>query len=217
MDLGFTGEVADLYHKYRRGYPPEAIDAIAKAFQLTEDDLAIDLGCGTGQVTAKLAQRVRAVIGVDPSPDMLARAQKEYTHPKNAVWLLGADTDIPHLAAAIGERSVKVITVGQALHWMDHESLFQAAKPLIQDNGGIAILANGTPLWLQNTAWSHALREVMEQWLDTKLTYACGTDELSQRKYAKALTNAGYTTTRTTVEYPPFREHVRVVVVTAIR
>jgi SAM-dependent methyltransferase len=201
MDLGFTGEVADLYHKYRRGYPPAAIDAIVKAFQLTEDDLAIDLACGTGQIAVPLAAEVRAVIGVDPSPDMLARAQKESSHIKNAVWLLAADTDIPHLTSVLGERSVKVITVGQALHWMDHESLFKAARPLIQDKGGIAILTNGTPLWLQNTTWSQALRAVMEEWLDTKLSYACGTDELSQRKYVKALTSAGYAVNRAKVEY----------------
>jgi SAM-dependent methyltransferase len=109
--------------------------------------VVVDLGCGTGQLTVPLAARVRAVIGVDPSPDMLSRARREAPGSKNAVWFLGADTDLPHLANLLGERSVAAITIGQALHWMDHETLFRAVKPLLRPGGGIAVVTNGTPLW----------------------------------------------------------------------
>jgi hypothetical protein len=34
MELGFGGEVADLYHRYRHGYPGAVIDALAGAFGL---------------------------------------------------------------------------------------------------------------------------------------------------------------------------------------
>jgi len=71
MDLGFGGEVADLYHSYRHGYPSAAIDVLAEAFGLTAQDMVVDVGCGTGQLTLPIARRVRAVIGVDPEPDML--------------------------------------------------------------------------------------------------------------------------------------------------
>jgi len=201
MDLGFSGEVTDFYHKYRRGYPAAAIDAVARTLHLTEDDIAIDLGCGTGQVTVPLAARVRAVVGIDPSPDMLARARKEAHDKTNVLWLLGADTDLPHLAMVVGEQSVAAITVGQALHWMDHETLFRAAKPLLRPGGGIAILTNGTPLWQQPADWSRALRAVMEEWLGTSLSYACGTDEQTQEAYADALASAGYDVTRAAVDY----------------
>lgn len=36
----------------------------------------MDLGCGTGQLALLMAGRVRAVIGVDPEPDMLQRARQ---------------------------------------------------------------------------------------------------------------------------------------------
>jgi ubiquinone/menaquinone biosynthesis C-methylase UbiE len=75
-DLGFGGEVAGFYHQYRRGYPQAVIDALMSAFALTSDDVVIDLGCGTGQLTLPIASRVRAVAGVDPEPDMLARARR---------------------------------------------------------------------------------------------------------------------------------------------
>ncbi|GAA5189801.1 hypothetical protein GCM10023322_43330 [Rugosimonospora acidiphila] len=74
MSLGFGGEVAGYYARYRRGYPPAAVDAIVKAFALGTDDVVLDLGCGTGQLTLPLAERVRAV--VDPEPDMLVLARR---------------------------------------------------------------------------------------------------------------------------------------------
>lgn len=103
-DLGFGGEVAGSYHWYRRGYPPAVIDTLIGVFALTGDDVVIDLGCGTGQLTLPIAGQVRAVAGVDPEPDMLARARQAAAEQgvRNASWLLGADTDIPALAALLG-------------------------------------------------------------------------------------------------------------------
>src|SRR5687768_3007484 len=102
MAQGFGGEVATYYARYRRGYPAAAIDAIASAFDLTVDDLVVDLGCGTGQLTVPLAERVRAVVGMDPEPDMLALARRSADRQgtANVCWLLGADADLPVLHAA---------------------------------------------------------------------------------------------------------------------
>jgi hypothetical protein len=44
VNLGFRGEVAEFYHRYRRGYPDAAIDALAGAFWLTGLDVVADLG-----------------------------------------------------------------------------------------------------------------------------------------------------------------------------
>jgi len=43
-DLGFWGEIADLYHRYRHGYPDAVLDAVAGMFGLTADDLVVDVG-----------------------------------------------------------------------------------------------------------------------------------------------------------------------------
>jgi SAM-dependent methyltransferase len=55
MDLGFGGEVADLYHRYRHGYPDAVIDVLEDAFNLNAQDLVLDLGCGTGQLVKRIA------------------------------------------------------------------------------------------------------------------------------------------------------------------
>jgi SAM-dependent methyltransferase len=203
VDLGFHGEMVDFYHRYRRGYPPAAIDALMRAFELTEDDIVVDLGCGTGQLTLPVAGRVRAVVGVDPEPDMLLRARQAAAERGvvNVSWMVGADTDMPALGRLLGDQAVGAVTIGQALHWMQHEELFRNLIPLPRRGGGVAVVTNGTPLWQQDTPWSRALRGWLEQWLGTKASAPCGTDEESQRRYRDSLAGTGFDVTATSIDY----------------
>jgi SAM-dependent methyltransferase len=202
-DLGFRGEVAGFYHLYRRGYPPAVIDRLIGAFSLTSDDVVIDLGCGTGQLALPIARRVRAVAGVDPEPDMLTRVRQAAAEQgvRNAAWVLGADTDIPALAALLGSRRAGAVTIGQALHWMRYRELIPALVPLLRPGGGIAVITNGTPMWLQDSPWSRALRGFLEQWLDTTLASTCGADDASQKRYRDTMTDAGLGVTGTRYDY----------------
>ncbi len=202
-DLGFGGEIADFYHQYRRGYPSVVIDGITGAFGLTGEDVVIDLGCGTGQLALPIARRVHAVVGMDPEPDMLARARRAAAEQDvtNASWVLGADTDIPALAALLGKRPVGAVTVGQALHWMRYDELIRSLVPLFRPGGGIAVITNGTPMWLQESPWSRALRGFLEKWLGQTLTRTCGTDDASQQRYRETMAEAGLDVTETRHDY----------------
>ncbi|WP_436988252.1 methyltransferase domain-containing protein [Streptomyces sp. enrichment culture] len=205
MTVGFSGEVAEYYAKFRRAYPEQALDFLQDYFSLTPEDSVLDLGCGTGQLALPLAHRVRSVIGMDPEPDMLhlAREAAGERGVRNATWVLGADTDIPALGTLLGHASSLAMTVvGQALHWMRHDELFRDLLPLFRAGGGIAVIANGAPLWLQDTAWSRALRTCLEQHFETELTASCGTADQDRIRYAQALEDAGFSDVRsTTVSY----------------
>jgi SAM-dependent methyltransferase len=203
MKRDFAGDAAAYYHRYRHGYPSAVIDALVSSFQLTGKDLIVDLACGTGQLTLPMARQVRAVIGVDVEPDMLehARQAARDADVRNVMWMLGADTDIPALRRLLGDGSVGAVTIAQALHWMNHQDLFEAVGPLLRPSGGVAVVTNGTPLWLQETDWSRALRDVLERWLGTTPTCACGTDEHSQRRYSEDLAAAGFDVVTTAVDY----------------
>lgn len=189
----------ELYHRYRRGYPPAVLDAVVAGFGLSHRDVVVDLGCGTGQLTVPMAARVRAVVGVDPEPDMLAQARRAAGDRGNVSWVLGSAADVPALGWALG--TLGAVTIGQALHWMDHARLFGELAPLIRPGGGIAVVANGIPLWLQDTSWSRALRGCLEGWLGHPLVNACGTDSASQRRYRAALTAAGFSVREVGVDY----------------
>ncbi|HEV2782475.1 MAG TPA: methyltransferase domain-containing protein [Actinophytocola sp.] len=203
MEPGFRGEVTDFYQRFRRGYPPAVVDHLVEAFALTRDDMALDIGCGTGQLTLPLAERVRAAVGLDPEPDMLwrARAAARDRRATNVSWLLGADTDLPALHALFGGRRLGAVTIAQALHWMDHGTLFPALAPMIRRNGGVAVVTNGKPLWQHDLAWSRALRDVLSGWLGAPLDRTCGTDAASQQRYREGLARAGFDVTTASVDY----------------
>lgn len=203
MDLGFGGEVAALYAQYRRGYPPEVVETIADAFRLGDGDTVLDLGCGTGQLSLALASRVRAVIGMDPEPDMLMRARQaaEARGVQNAAWMLGADHDVPIVRSLLGERGLGAVTIATAVHWMDRQRLFDAVRSLVRPGGGLAVITNGAPLWLQQNSWSPVLRACLEDWLGEPVDDACQTDETGRRLNAEALTTAGYAVTESVVSY----------------
>lgn len=199
----FSGRTAGYYAKFRRGYPPAAVDAIAEAFGLGVDDLVVDLGCGTGQLSLPLAARVRTVVGVDPEPDMLMLARRTaHEHVvANALWWLGADSDLPSLRRLVGDRSVGALTIALAIHWMDRDTVFRAIRPLLRPGGGIAVVTNGTPLWRQDTQWSRILSECLEQWTGQRPTGACQTDGAGRRLNREALASAGFRVAESSVDY----------------
>src|ERR687897_245061 len=139
MGLGFGGEVAAFYARVRRGYPAAVLGAVGAAFGLTADDVVVDLGCGTGQLALPLAGRTRAVVGMDPEPDMLviARGAADAGGVTNISWVLGADTDVPGLGVLLGQRSVAAVTIGTALHWIHPENLGPVAPSVKRQASGL--------------------------------------------------------------------------------
>ena len=69
---------------------------------------------------------------------MLARARQAAVEQgvTNASWVLGADTDLPALAALLGDRRAGAVTIGQALHWMAYRELIPALVPLLRPAAG---------------------------------------------------------------------------------
>ena len=203
LDLGFRGEVTDYYERYRRGYPEAVFDQLTDVFALTGDDVVLDLGCATGQLTLPMAPRVRAVIGMDPEPDMVGRGRAVAAERGlgNVSWVVGGDADVPALGALLGERSLGAVTIGQALHWMEPARLFRVLRPLLRPGGGVAVINNGRPIWLQDSGWSRALREFLEQWLGKELTRAFGSDDEGRATYRADLVEAGFTVHERSVEH----------------
>ena len=203
MDPGFGGEVATVYARYRRGYPPAVLDALVGAFGLTAGDVVLDLGCGTGQLTLPMAGRVRAVLGMDPEPDMLvlARRAAEERGVANAAWVLGADRDLPAVGAALGAAALGAVTIAVAVHWMDRDAVFRVVRPLLRPRGGVAVVTNGAPLWLQDTDWSRTAKEHLERLLGRTLAGTCQTDAAGRRRNRDALEAAGYRVVESEVGY----------------
>jgi SAM-dependent methyltransferase len=194
----FRGEVASFYARYRRGYPTAFTGMLARALRLGPDAVVADIGCGTGQLTIPLAGRARAVVGADPEPDMLALAAGAAAERgvTNVTWVLGSDAALPALATLAGGPVLDAVTVANAIHLMPERRLFAGAMTALKPGGGIAVIANGTPLWQQPSDWSRVVRQALEEWLDTRLESCCGTDQQARQGYRDAMLSAGLTDVR---------------------
>ena len=93
----------------------------------------VDLGCGTGNSTALLAQRwpQASLTGVDRSTEMLDRASQSGI---SAVWH-AAD-----IATWRPDKPVDLIFSNAALHWLDnHATLFPLLVGPLASNGALAV------------------------------------------------------------------------------
>jgi SAM-dependent methyltransferase len=108
--FGFRRQ-AGLYARYRRGYSPALFDAIESRTGTAAGRRAIDLGCGTGQVTRELTRRGWRTTGVDFSEPMLREARRVLAPP---AMLVRAGGEALPLRAA----STALVTCGTAFHWI---------------------------------------------------------------------------------------------------
>ncbi|MDQ2750636.1 MAG: class I SAM-dependent methyltransferase [Actinomycetota bacterium] len=201
MKGGFGGDVASYYAQYRRGYPVAVVDALVDTLGLSASDTIVDIGCGTGQLTLPLANRVGRAIGIDLEADMLRHADTAARERRtsNVEWILGSADDLVAIAAPYG--GVEAVTLANSIHLVDRAQLFAAARTALSPRGSLSIIANGHPLWLQDTAWSHALKTFLERWSGITLTGHCGTDDETRSAYRHEMTAVGYVVEEVRVDY----------------
>ena len=83
-----------------------------------------DLGCGTGRFSGPLARRFRAtVVGVDPSPSMLAQARKAV--PESVVFRRGSAECIP-----MGDGQADLVFMSQTWHHLRNTA--QASREMLR-------------------------------------------------------------------------------------
>ncbi len=173
MKSDFAGTTAQYYAEYRRDLPVEQTQALVDYVGLRADDIAVDLGCGTGQLAVPLATHCAAVIAIDPEPDMLAglRARRA----DRVLCVLGDDQDLRTFSAPV-TGPIGLVTIGNALHWMDERSTLSTAASLLRPDGAIAIVTQGPPLWLGPAPWQTKVRKSLER-LYGPVSGNCRTDQ----------------------------------------
>src|SRR5690349_3084219 len=70
------GAVADAYERGRSGYAPEAIARLETEIELGPGMRVLDLGAGTGKLTAMLAPSGAELVAVEPDPRMRERLER---------------------------------------------------------------------------------------------------------------------------------------------
>lgn len=194
MNPAFAGPTASHYRVYRRDVPDAVLDRLVEHVELTRDAVALDLGAGTGQVAVPLAARVGTVLAVEPEADMLAqlRQRGEEESVRNLLCLLASDREVAALLHTVGGGRCGLVTVANALHWMDAPALFEAAHQGLAPDGAIAVITHGVPLWLAEADWARALNAYLADWFGRPVTAGCGSDAAALRERQGQLAAAGF-------------------------
>ena len=116
------------YAAFRPSYPDALIRFVATAAPAR--DLAWDCATGSGQAAVPLAQWFHRVVATDASA-----AQLEHARSSSRVEYRIA----PDAASGLEAASVDLVTVAQALHWLDLEAFYPEVRRVLKPNGALAV------------------------------------------------------------------------------
>jgi len=125
------GAAAAAYAEHRPGY---AEAAVRWALGGREPVRVLDLGAGTGKLTATLVGLGAEVTAVEPDPDMLAELRRELPSVRS---LPGHAEEIP-----LADASTDAVLVGQALHWFELDRAIPEIARVLSPGGVLAALWN---------------------------------------------------------------------------
>jgi SAM-dependent methyltransferase len=144
---------ASTYGRFRRDYSTALYDAIAARTGPAAGRLAVDVGCGTGFVTASLARRGWRAVGVDLSAPMLGAARVALRDTP----LVRARAEAMPLRSAIAG----LVTAGTAFHWMSPSPTVAEVERVLAPGGWVAIFwrlpkPDGEPMGVVREALARA-------------------------------------------------------------
>ncbi|MEO7503228.1 MAG: class I SAM-dependent methyltransferase, partial [Gemmatimonadaceae bacterium] len=99
--------------------------------------VALDCATGNGQAARGLAPHFDRVVATDASAEQITRAE-----PRSGIEYRVARAD----SSGLSDKSVDLVTVAQALHWLDPEALFREVKRVLAPGGAIAVWAYSDPV-----------------------------------------------------------------------
>jgi SAM-dependent methyltransferase len=120
--------VASAYATCRPSYPLELFTYLSDL--LARHDLAWDCAAGSGQATLPLTGRFRRVLATDVSAAMLDRAPR---HPSIEYRVSRAED------SGLADASADLVTVAQALHWLDIEPFYAEVERVLAPGGVLAV------------------------------------------------------------------------------
>lgn len=127
----FSG-FADLYDANRPA-PPVQLGALLAAYAGSDRPVVADLGSGTGLSARWAAGWAVSVTGVEPNDDMRAVAESSPVPGVRYVAGVAQQTGLP-------ASSTDVVTVVQAMHWMDPGPTLAEIARILRPGGVLAVI-----------------------------------------------------------------------------
>ncbi|XP_033102430.1 putative methyltransferase DDB_G0268948 [Anneissia japonica] len=174
--------VAELYAKYRPTYPQPVIDRILTFMKVKanrNDDYvkAVDVGCGSGQLTRDLAPYFKQTIGVDVSEAQLKFARNLKTNTK-VEYRVGSEDSIP-----VESSSVDLVTCAQAVHWFNFSKFCGEVDRILKPSGCVALIGYTNPTIIYQGKPHQGLNRLFNEYINFLKPYIPKELEVHYNKY----------------------------------
>lgn len=120
------------YARFRPEYPVQLADYLASV--APDALLAVDVGCGNGQLTQLLGARFEQVIGLDPSAEQIDHASSS----GGVIYRCAPAEKLP-----LADHSASLITAAQAAHWFDLPAFYNEVRRVAAPDAVLALISYG--------------------------------------------------------------------------
>lgn len=185
----FAGTAA-AYLRYRPPYPRVLLDDLLD--RVPGRAVLADLASGPGRIALDLAPSFDKVLAVDLEPEMVAVGREAAARRGigNIVWRVGRAEE-----AQMPNRSVDLITIGEAFHRLDQAAITARALDWLKPGGCLAT-PGAEGLLAGGEGWKGRAAQVARRWIDRRFPdgVAQGRDgaELGPEGAERALRRAGF-------------------------
>lgn len=128
---------AENYARYRPGYPPAVLDCLRDECGLTPETVVVDIGSGTGILTALLLTNGNQVYAVEPNKAMRQEAEQALAGNPKFLSINGRAE-----ATTLPDHSIDLIVVGQAFHWFDAHASRVEFKRILRPGSYVSVIWN---------------------------------------------------------------------------
>lgn len=130
---------AAVHYRYGRpAYSPGLEALLAEELGLDGSGRLLDVGCGPGILTVRLARLFEEAVGLDPDPEMIAEGCRaaEERGIANITWVQAMAEDLP--GAAPG--TYRVVTFGSSFWWTDEVRVAEAVYDMLKPGGALVLV-----------------------------------------------------------------------------
>lgn len=132
---------AAAHYRYGRPpYSPRLESVLSEELGLDGGGRLLDVGCGPGTLTVRLAPLVEEAIGLDPDADMLVEGRRaaQQEGVTTIRWVQALAEDLPEAAPG----PFRLITFGQSFHWTDEHYVAENVYDMLEAGGALALVVH---------------------------------------------------------------------------